>query len=112
MEQVEWNIPANVWSGLNTKYDPITRMVGPDEFTTGSVNYDLSATGSITKRSKENLYNVTPLAAPIKDEFEMIFASGSRLKLVMSNGKLYSTNGGGTFTEVHTGYVAAGNMEF
>lgn len=112
MQTVEWNIPENVWSGLNTKYDPTTKQVGVDDFIEGSVNYDLSPTGNITKRSKTNLYNATPLAFPIKDEFEMIFESGTRHKLVMSNGSLYYTTGDGIFHLVHAGYVAAGNMEF
>ncbi len=112
MQQVEWNIPANVWAGLNTKYDPNTKNVLPDEFIQGSVNYDLSPTGNITKRNKTTIYNATPLGSPIKDEYEMIFKSGVRHKLVMSNGSLYYTNGNGVFNLVHAGYVAAGNMEF
>jgi len=112
MQQLEWSIPANTWAGLNTKYDPSTKLVGPDEFISGSANYNLSPTGNITKRDKVELYNATPLSAPIKDEYEMIFESGTRHKLVMSNGTLYYTTGNGVFNTVQTGYVAAGNMEF
>lgn len=112
MQQVEWSIPASVWSGLNTKYDPSTKMVGPDEFISGSANYDISPTGNITKRTKTDTYNATPLSEPIRDEYEMIFENGTRHKLVMSDGSLYYTTGNGIFNLVQAGYVAAANMEF
>ncbi len=112
MQQVEWNIPSDVWGGLNTKYDPTTKSVLPNEATTSSANYDLSPTGNLIKRNKTSIYNASALSSPIKDEFEMIFENGTRHKLVMSNGTLYYTNGNGVFNSVHSGYVAAGNMEF
>lgn len=112
MQQLEWSIPTSVWSGLNTKYDPSTKMVGPDEFIAGSANYDLNEAGNITKRAKTTIYNPTPLSFPIKDEYEMIFQSGTRHKLVMSNGSLYYTTGNGVFTSAASGFVASANMEF
>lgn len=112
MQQVEWSIPADAWAGLNTKYEPSTKLVLPDEFTSGSVNYEIDQTGSVVKRTDTENYNPVELDFPIKDEFEMIFTSGERHKLVMSNGELFYTTGDGVFTSAEDGYTPEANMEF
>ncbi len=112
MKQIEFSLPANVWAGLNTRYDVESKYVTSDEFTSGSVNYELAPTGSVTKRASTEVYNSSALSSPIRDEFEMIFQSGVRHKLVMSAGNLYYTTGDGIFHLVHAGYTAIANMEF
>lgn len=112
MKKVEWNIPAQVWQGLNSRYPVDSNLFGPDEFAAGSLNFVTSDVGSVVKRPGTTTYNGTPLAAAIRDQYEMVFRSGARHELVMSNGSLYYSTGNGIFTSASSGYTATANMEF
>lgn len=112
MQSVEFTLPAKVWQGLNTKYPADTKLVDADQFTDGSINLLTNPKGIITKRSGGVYYNPTPFPTPAKDQYEAVFSSGVRHLLIVENGNLRYSSGGGVFNLVTSGYASTGNFEF
>lgn len=114
MESVEFTLPAKTWQGLVTKFPADTRLVDADQFTDGSFNFVTDKTGAITKRPDAIEYNATAFPTPPKDDYEAVFSNGIRHKLIMENGNLRYSSGGGTFAVPTngTGFATTGNMEF
>jgi hypothetical protein len=112
MKKVEFTLPTESWKGIVTKYPIDSGFIGVDDFITGSYNFITNEKGVINKRPGGINYNPTPLANPIKDQYEAVFTTGVRHMLAMSGGTLYYSSGGGTFSSVTSGYSANANMEF
>lgn len=114
MKKVEIKIPGDntAWGTLKTKYPADSEFVGQNELTGESKNFDTNKKGIITKRKDEVLYNPTDFTYAPKDQYEAIFVDGVRHLLVVANGTLKYSSGGGTFSDVTTGYSANGNFEF
>jgi hypothetical protein len=112
MERIEISLPEGFWRGVNTAYPADAGVVSKDEFTEGSQNFLTSDNGVITKRQDTTAYNSSALATHPMDQFEAVFADGTRHFLVVANGKLNYSPGDGVFTEVTTGYSASAHFEF
>lgn len=113
METVEFTLPAESWKGIVTKFPPDTKLVGADQFTLGSYNFITDSNGCITKRPDSIEYNTSAFPTPPKDQYEAVFSSGIRHLLIVENGNLRYSSGGGTFSAVTGGtYTAGANMEF
>lgn len=112
MKTVRVALPTKQWGSLNTKYRPASINVGDDEFTDGSVNFETNQHGVISKALGGVNYNQTPLTAAPKDQYEGVFSDGARHLLAVEGGRLSYSSGGGTFTQVTSGYSSSANFEF
>lgn len=114
MELIEFTLPAKAWEGLVTQYPADTKLVSSDQFTEGSYNFITDDTGTINKRPDSIEYNPIAFPTPAKDQYEAVFSSGIRHMLIVENGTIRYTSGGGTFAVPTngTGFSATSNMEF
>jgi hypothetical protein len=100
------------WGSIKTKYPKDSTKVRYVDFTGTSKNFDTDATGVITKAPGGINFNSSTFTGAPKDIYEAIFANGTRYLLTMANGVLKYSTGGGTFTDITSGYSSSGNMEF
>lgn len=114
MNKVEIAIPTDEWGTLKSKYAPDIKKVLVDEFTRSSINIDTQVNGAISKRRGGITYNPTPLAAPLKDQYEAIFSDGVRHLLGVQSGEIKYTTGDRIWNTVvnGTGFTAGANFEF
>lgn len=112
MKKVNIELPNQAWGSIKTKYPNSSDLVGFDELTNDSKNFDTTVEGIITKRPGGINYNATTFANPPSDQYEAIFNDGVRHLLEVDGGNLRYSSGGGTFTDVTSGYSATGNFEF
>lgn len=114
MKKVDVKIPGDntEWGTIKTKYPADSVFVGNNELTGDSKNFDSTVKGILTKRKDSVQYNPTDFTYPPKDQYEAIFTDGVRHLLVVANGTLKYTSGGGTFSDVTSGYSSNGNFEF
>lgn len=112
MKKVNVELPNKQWGTIKTKYPNNSDLVGYDELTNESKNFDTTISGVITKRSGGVDYNAISFANPPKDQYEAIFNDGVHHLLEVDAGNLRFSSGGGTFTLVTSGYSAIGNFEF
>ena len=112
MKKVSVLLPQSGWGTLKTKYPADSLFVRLDELTGGTKNVQSNVRGSLTKRPGGVNYNASTFATPAKDQFEAIFSDGVHHLLIVENGNLRFSSGGGTFTLVTAGYTAVGNFEF
>src|SRR6185295_4200479 len=70
--------------------------------------------GTISKRRGGIIYNPTPLAAPLKDQYEAIFSDGVRHLLGVQSGEIKYTSGDRIWNSVvnGTGFTPGANFEF
>lgn len=112
MKKVNVELPNKQWGTIKTKYPNNSDLVGYDELTNQSKNFDTTVSGIITKRSGGIDYNSVTFANPPKDQYEAIFNDGVHHLLEVDAGNLRFSSGGGTFTLVTSSYSALGNFEF
>jgi len=115
MRKVQVTLPESnggSWGSIKTKYPKDSSKVNFNDFTGTSKNFDTDATGAITKRPGGINFNASTFTGAPKDLYEAIFANGTRHMLTMADGVLKHTSGGGTFSDVTSGYSTSGNMEF
>ncbi len=114
MQTVALTLPqSGEWQGLKTKYSFDNANVTTDNFLIGSKNLSTTVDGGITKRPGGSVFNTSALSSPIKDQYEAVFADGSRHLIVVQSGT-FSYSSGGALGSVTggTGFTAAGNFEF
>lgn len=114
MQKVEIAIPTQEWGTLKSKYAPDIKKILVDEFTRNTTNIDTQVNGSIGKRRGGITYNPTPLAAPLKDQYEAIFSDGARHLLGVQSGEIKYTTGDRIWNTVvnGTGFTPGANFEF
>jgi hypothetical protein len=114
MDKLSITIDPEQWGDLVTKYQPHSPRLDQTDFTAGTVNLDTDTNGSLAKRKGGVNYNGTPLATPIKDQYEAIFSDGTRHLLVVANGEIRYSSGDTVFNTIvnGTGYSTGGNFEF
>ncbi len=111
-KKAERSIPDGEWGSQVSKYPADSSLVGLNDITADSKNYDTHAKGVLTKRKGSIPYNT--LSNPAQDQYEAIFSNGVRHLITVQDGDVEYSSGDQSINAVvnGTGFTASGNFEF
>jgi len=116
MDKVKFDIPDKgngKWGSYISKYPADSGRVQPNMFTSGTRNVISSATGQAEKRSGGAIWNPnSAFSGAALDQYEAVFATGTRLFVVNDAGTLKASTGNGLFTSITAGFTNPANFEF